>query len=398
MLSHEVEEKLAELLVNRIEETNALILNKIGNSVKMFANISVSEAYQLANILKYGGSYSEIAKYLSKMSGQNVKDIYKIFENVAKQNKEFAKNFYKYRGIDFIPYSKDIALQNQVNSISKLTSGTFLNLTNTTTLGYIFEDLNGNKVFKNIQRSYEEIIDRSVISIIQGKSTFYQEMRNTLKQLGKSGLVQYESGVVRRLDSAVRMNILSGIRQVNMETSRRFGKEYGADGVEITVHSNPAPDHADIQGRQFADSEYELLQSGLKAKDVKGTIYDGADKRPIGELNCYHSVLNIIIGISKPQYTDEQLKKIKEENEKGFDFKGKHYTKYEGTQLQRKYETAIRKQKDIHILATSSGDKELAIQCQMKIKALNNIYTELCDVSGLIPKKERMTVSGYRRK
>lgn len=336
MLSNKVEEELADRIADRINETNTYILEKIGNAINEISMLNPSQAYQLGQMIKYGGSYNEIAKRLAKISGKNVSEIYKIFEEVAKNNKQFAKQFYQYRGLDYIPYSKDIALQNQVLSIGNLTAQTYLNISNSSVVGYIFKDNQGNNVFKNIEQTYRETIDRAILSVAQGKKDFYSEMRDTLKQLGKSGLVQYQSGRTRRLDSAVRQNMLDGIRQLNIETSLRFGQEYGADGVEISVHEAPAPDHADIQGRQFSDEEYQILEWGGKAKDINGIEYNGADKRHIGELNCYHKVFNIVIGVSKPEYTDEQLKKILEDNKKGFDFEGKHYTLYERYSVAKK--------------------------------------------------------------
>ena len=282
-------------------------------------------------------------------------------------------------------------------SIANLTANTYLNISNTSVVGYVFKDNQGNKIFKNIEQTYQEIIDKAILSISQGKKDFYSEMRDTLKQLGQSGLVEYQSGRTRRLDSAVRQNMLDGIRQLNQETSLRFGQEYGADGVEISVHEAPAPDHADIQGRQFSNEEYEKLENGEIAKDIKGNTYDGAEKRHIAELNCYHKAFNIVIGVSKPEYTDKQLKEILEDNEKGFEFEGKKYTMYEGTQLQRRIETEIRRQKDTQILAKASGDKELIGEAQRKITLFNKKYNNLCNISGLKPKKQRMSVIGYKR-
>lgn len=176
-----------------------------------------------------------------------MQDIYKIFEEVAKNNKQFAKQFYKYRDIDYIPYKKDIALQNLVRSIGDITAKQYINISRTRGIGFLFKGLDGQLSFKNIQESYYEIIDRGILSISQGKEIFQTEMRRIMKQLGNNGLVMYESGRTRRLDSAVRMNILDGIRQVNNETTKRFGEEYGADGIEISTHLNPADDHVDIQ-------------------------------------------------------------------------------------------------------------------------------------------------------
>jgi uncharacterized protein with HEPN domain len=238
MLSQEVEERLSEHLVSRIEEANSYILKRIGEAIKQISTLTPSQAYQIAQILKYGGTYNEIAKELAKVSGKNVQDIYKIFEEVAKNNKQFAKQFYQYRNIDYIPYKKDIALQNMVRSLASITADMYRNISNTSVIGFIQDGK-----FKQLQQVYQDTIDKAILSISQGKQDFYSSMRQTLKELGGSGLVQYESGRTRRLDSAVRMNILDGMRALNNETSRRFGKEYNVDGIEISTHTHPAPDH-----------------------------------------------------------------------------------------------------------------------------------------------------------
>lgn len=397
MLSQEVEEKLADILVQRINQLNTSILKKIGSTVKTMSTLSVSEAYRLQQMLKYGGDIQEIAKELSQMTGKSIQEIYEIFEQVATNNKQFARKFYEYRGMDYIPYKDDVALQNQVKSIASLTTDLYKNISNTTGIGFLFKGIDGQIQFKNIMQSYDEIIDRGILAITQGKDNFYSVMRNTLKEIGGSGLVVYESGRTRRLDSAVRMNVLDGMRQLNNETSKRFGAEYDADGVEISVHLNPAPDHADIQGRQFSNEEYEKLESGLEATDYKGHKYDGADKRQISHYNCYHKIFTIVLGVSEPEYTDKQLREIQQKNTDGFDYEGKHYTIYEGTQLQRRIETEIRKQKDINILAKASGDDTLVNESQSKIRQLKNKYNKLCQVSGLKPQNRRMSVPGYRR-
>jgi len=64
-----------------------------------------------------------------------------------------------------------------------------------------------------------------------------------------------------------------------------------------------------------------------------------------------------------------------------------------GTQLQRRIELNIRKQKDTQILARASGDTELVEQSQNKIRLLTSKYNDLCKASGLLPKKQRMQVA-----
>lgn len=53
MLSQEVEEKLANVLIERIEETNTYILKRIGEAIKQISTLTPSQAYQIAQILKY---------------------------------------------------------------------------------------------------------------------------------------------------------------------------------------------------------------------------------------------------------------------------------------------------------------------------------------------------------
>lgn len=412
MLSQEIEERLSEYLVNRIEEANSYILKRIGEAIKQISTLTPSQAYQIAQILKYGGTYNEIAKELARVSGKNVQDIYKIFEEVAKNNKQFAKQFYKYRGIDYIPYKKDIALQNMVKSLATLTSDMYRNISNTSVIGFIQDG-----TFKQLQQVYQDTIDKAILSISQGKQDFYSSMRQTLKELGGSGLVQYESGRTRRLDSAVRMNILDGIRQVSNETAQRFAEEYGSNMVEVSHHTNSAPDHIDtVDGKQFAriDVIRQQIASGIekeiKLEDIKGTKvkvkgkwYDDYDtinnslERKVSTLNCRHYLFEGILGVSKPSYTKEQIEADKKKNLDGFEFEGKHYTLYEGSQLCRRVELEIRKAKDTQILARASGDTELIEQSQNKIRLLTSKYNDLCKASGLLPKKVRMQVSGYSR-
>ena len=100
-------------------------------------------------------------------------------------------------------------------------------------------------------------------------------------------------------------------------------------------------DHADVQGRQFSNEEYKKLSDGEVAKDYKGISRQlGHSKngsyRHISEYNCYHKIFPIVLGVSKPEYTDKQLKEIQEKNEQGFDFESKHYTNYERNSITKK--------------------------------------------------------------
>lgn len=393
MLNDQVIEQLTEEIIRRIERVNTFTLKKIGEVLAEIGDIPPSRAYDLAMILKYGGDYDKIVKELAKITNLNEKEILEIFEKVAKKNLAFAQQFYEYRGMDYIPYEKNIALQEQVRAIAKITQDTYRNLSNT--LGFV-KTKNGKKVFTPLAQAYQEAIDDSVTALIQGKEAFNSAMTKAVRELSASGIktIEWESGYHRRLDSSVRMNLRGALRDFSMTLQQQFGEEFGADGVEISVHENPAPDHAEVQGHQFSNEEFDKFQNNQDSKDYKGKLftaeYHGHDRRSIGQLNCYHYIFNVVLGVSKPLYTDSKLKEINDKNEKGFKLDGKHYTNYQGLQLQRKLETAIRKQKDRQIMAKASKDEEEELLATQKLTYLTNKYFELCKKSGLKSKVERL--------
>lgn len=395
MLSEKVIDLLVERLVNRIDATNTEILKRISNDIAKIGTLSTTDAHKLAQVLKYGGSYNKIAKTLATMTNLNINDIYDIFDEVAKSDYTFAKQFYQYRGIDYIPYNKNKALQNQVKAFAKITADTYKNLSKT--MAYVTRDINGKAIYTPIAEAYQDIIDKAVMSVGQGKETFQTAMAKSIKDLGGNGIVvQYPSGYHRRLDTSIRMNMDEAITNMSIELQKQFGEEFEADGVELSVHENSAPDHEPIQGHQFSNKEFDKMQNNSSFKDVNGQQFEVLD-RIIGQWNCKHRIFSIVIGISKPLYSKKQLEDMKSNNNKGFDFDGNHYTMYEGTQLQRRLETEIRRQKDIQILAKGIKDKNTIQQTQQKITQLTQKYKELSNASKLPTRMERMKVATYRR-
>lgn len=400
MIDERLIDKLVECLVDRIEQGNTYTLQKIGESIKKIGALSPSKAQQLGQILKYGGNYDKIIEKLAQITQLNVNDIYDIFEEVAKSDYRFAKQFYDYKGVKYIPYEQNIALQNQVKALARITARQYANFSNT--LAFT-KRVNGRIVYTDLARTYQETIDKAILSVAQGKSTFDEQMYSTIKELGESGLktVDYANGRSVRLDSSVRQHIKGALRNLHNETQAIFGEEFGSDGVEISVHINPAPDHAQVQGRQFSKEEFEKFQNDQDAVDYTGKAFtsehNGKDRRSISEYNCYHYTFNIVLGVSKPNYSEEELKQIIDDNNKGFELDGEHFTNYEGSQMMRNLELQIRKQKDIQIIAKASGNKELVQESQSKITQLTSKYKQLSDVSGLPTKMERMRVSGYKR-
>ena len=88
---------------------------------------------------------------------------------------------------------------------------------------------------------------------------------------------------------------------------------------------------------------------------------------------------------------------MNKESQSIIEYEGNKYTKYEATQVQRKLETAIRKEKDRQIIARASGDKEGVGNAQQNITTLTRKYNDFSKKAGLDTYKNRLVVSGYRK-
>lgn len=419
MISERQIDLIIEQLINRIQEANTYFLMKMGASIKKIRSLTPTKAQQLVQILKYGGNYEDIIKELSKYTNLNIKDIDEIFSSYAKKDQMFYEKFYRYRNIPFVEYEQNEVLKRQTEALANIVKNEMYNFTRANVLGYTIRDINGRVQFTGLRDTYNRVLDEALVNVGTGKETFDSAMSRIMKDIGGSGLktIEYASGRSIRLDSMVRTHLKQNLRLLHNELQETYGKEFNANMVEVSHHSNSAPDHIDtVDGKQFAriDVIREQIKNGIekeiKLEDiqgnrvkVKGKWYDDFDTinnnlaRPVSTLNCYHYIFSGILGVTEPEYTKKELQEDKEKNLDGCEIDGKHYSLYEASQLQRQLERRIREQKDIQILGKSSNNLELISDSQSKITILTRKYKEVCDISSLPYKAKRLSVVGYKR-
>lgn len=397
MLSVDTIDKLARPIVARQEQINIYVLKKIAARIKEIGELNPSDINRLEQMLRNGSDVREINEMLAKLTNLQVRDIKEIIRQAAILDYAGVKAFYDYRNLPYIPFAKNVQLQRIQNAIAEQTANNYINLSRTR--AFYTQNAAGKTVPTNITDTYNNAVDKAIQAVTTGQVNFQESMRNTIQELADSGLqtVDYASGYHRRLDSAVKMNILDGIRQLAIQMQDEIGKQIDADAKEITVVRNPAPDHAPVQGHVFTNEEFNKMQNVSDFQDVNGKQFE-AMERAIGVWNCRHIAYSIILGVEKPNYTEEQLQKILDENEAGYTTKdGKHFTLYECRQYQRKVETQIRRYKDGQIAAKAAGDMELARKYQNKIDRKTQEYMLFSNNCGLRPELDRIRVAGYKR-
>lgn len=401
MLNEKQINLVIERLVNRITQGNSYILKKIGKQLNKIKNVDDDKIYQLQQELKYGKDFDDIVNKLKEMTELNVRDIKKIFMEVARKNQQFAKKYYDYQGIDMIPLDENESLKQMVETYSSEVIRNYASVSNNA--GYNLFNTSDLLIFLPLALAYRNMIDYAILKRSLGVEVFIQEIEPQIKIMVKNGLKTYNSGDNKtyRIDNLLKMEIQSGIRDMTNDLQEKFGEEYKADGIEVSVHEYPAPDHAEVQGHQFTNEEFEKFQNDMDAVDINGVIFtadfDGHDRRAIGEYNCYHYVFHVLLGVDEPEYSYEDLNEIIKQNDNGFFFDGKHYTMYEGTQLQNRIEREIQQQQDIKTMAHEVGDKDLEMKSQKNIKDLSSKYKDLSDISGLPTKIDKLKEWGYKK-
>lgn len=400
MLSDTAIDNLVQQIVNRQEGINIYVLTKIAHRLRTIGNLSPNNIKQMQILVQMGTDIRQMNEYLAEMSDMQVRDIKSIIKTVALDNYLDAKPLYDYRHRSFVPFEQNTKLQQITNAVAEQTVNTYKNLSNSSATGFWVKDKYNPQqlVFKSIDNSYRDAVDKAIQAVQSGAVDKEEAIRNVVKQLLDSGIrrLYWDSGYSQRLDTAVRRNIQDGVKQINQRIQDEIGKQIGADGKELSVHANSAPDHEPFQGHQFTDEEYEKLQSSEDFKDVNGEKFTGV-KRVIGEWNCRHFALSIIVGKSKPRYSSQQLQNMIKKNHIGYtNADGKHLTLYECTQVQRKLETRIRYAKEEQMLMKELGNTVFRNLARRKVESLTAEYKLFSKQCKMPMRLNRTTVPGYK--
>ena len=377
-------EQKADLLFNNVLGWETSTLERIGKRIGKYGKMSLADVKAINNISVVKQDMDAITKELAKVTGYNISQIEQMYGELIEEQHLANEPLYDYRGKKFVPFAENKELQAIANAYAKTTGETMINLAKTKALCIL--DHNGKQI--GLQKYYTDVLDKAVMQVGTGATDFHTAMRDSIIELGGSGVrVDYGSGVTRRLDTVVRQNLLWGAKQASTEYNTMIGEELGCDGVEVDAHSNPRESHMFMQGQQY---------SLHGKKTINGVVYEDFEasgaSSALQDYGCLHYRTPILLGISEPRFSKEQLAQIEADNKKQYKVGNLEGNKYFFSQKMRALESATRGQKTIRDLARSSGDKVLVKQCNEKIKAYRQKYDEIAEATGLYPETKRMSV------
>ena len=378
MLTPEQLQNLPQDLTDLYEQLSEFILRDIARRIAKGAEITDTAEYQLYRARSLGLSTDEIAAKIAEINGSSAAEVNRIIREAAAQSDEFDRKMLGADNGTAVPLEENKQLQKLISAQIKETSGKCENLTNT--MGFADHDFLGRVYYLSMTDMYRREMDSAHMKVVTDATDYMTAIRQACNKLAASGVrtIDYESGHSDRIEVAARRALLTSVAHVTHRISEENGEELGADGWEMSAHSGSRPSHAVYQGRQYTQEQYERIIKPL-----------------ISEPNCRHDVFPIILGVSEPVYTEEELQNI---DQPPFTYEGRKYTAYEASQQMRKMERAMRKQKDRCIVADAAGDEDSFTAASIKLRRQKDIYEDFCKAADSYTQYERTYVAGYDRR
>lgn len=319
-------EPSADRIIALYQQLEDDILSAVIRRILKMGYVSEASKHQLEVLQAAGLLYDDIVQLIADRTDACTAQVKTLFEDAGVQTVEMDNSLHEAAGALPIDIRQDSSTRQVLEAGYKKTLGTMQNLVNTTAT--------------QTQTAFIQACDRIYMQVSSGAFSYQEAIMNALRALADTGTtVSYPTGHTDRMDVAVRRCVLTGVSQTAAAVSLRQAEDAGCYLMEITAHSGARPEHAEWQGQLVT----------ITGKDA-GKIIDGLRVFTLSEIgygsgegfkgwNCRHNWHAYYPGLSTPNYTPEELKKL---DEPCISYDGKLYTEYEVSQMQRAQERRVR--------------------------------------------------------
>lgn len=372
-------EELAELF-RALEIT---LLDEICSRLKLADQLNEVTVQDIQALRSHGIDLKSIEEAISKTAEISKQKLNSLLNDVVERNQKY---YPEVIDLAHVTHPETLVDAATVDAIKRQTHDTFRNLT--ASMGFLV----GNTMLKPA-RAYQWALDNAEMQIQSGAISYNQAIKTAVKQLADSGLrvVDYESGHQDQIDVAARRAVMTGVNQICAKYTEQSAQYLETPYFEVSAHAGardkpgPSPwsNHKDWQGKVYS------VQTG----DIYPSIYEVCGLGAVDGLegaNCRHRRNVWVEGVSERTYTDEQLEHI--DDGLGCTFDGKTYTAYEATQMQRRVERQIIKQKRLVTAYKASEQTDEYRAAKIKLTRLNSKYNAFSEAAKLPLQWERTKV------
>ena len=343
-------EKQASALYENLELE---IIEEVATRIANFgyANTVVLNDIKIAQ--EMGALYQDIITLVAKYNNTTYEEVAKIFEKAGAKTLDKDDLIYKEAGLNPVPMKQSRSIMQTMSATIEKTAGNLQNLVMTTA--------------NNSQTQFYNAMNMAYMEVSTGVKSYTQSILDKVKDLSSQGaIITYPSGRNISLESAVRMNIITGVNQTCGKLQELRADELDWDLMELTAHSGARPSHASWQGKIVSRSGKKGYLSLHDIGYGTATGFKG--------VNCRHDWYPYYKGSART-YTQKQLDAW--ENEKVI-YNGQKISKYNATQVQRKMERQIRQDKKelsgLQGILTSAKDNKLIEETRTEFGRRSLIY------------------------
>lgn len=374
-------EELAELY-RGLEDT---LLTEICSRLKLRDELNEVTVQDIKALRSHSIDLKEIEKAIQKATGISEKKLNELIDDVVERNQKYYTEL-----IDLAHITQPETLVSIADTwaIYQQTKRDLRNITQS--MGFLVD---AGRTMLSPAKAYQWVLDNAAMQVQSGAINYNQAIKTAVKQLADSGLktVDYESGHHDSIDVAARRAVMTGVSQLCAKYTEQSAEYLETPYYEVSAHAGardvpgPSPwsSHKDWQGKVYS----------IRTGDIYPSIYDVCGLGAVDGLegaNCRHRRYPWVEGVSERTYTDEQLQHI--DDGLGCEYDAKKYTAYEATQMQRRIERTIRKQKRLKTAYEAAGLTGDATTANIKLRRLNAKYKEFSKAAGLPEQRERLKV------
>lgn len=208
-----------------------------------------------------GGSvewYTRKLDDLGMLSNENIKVIAKYTGKTTKEIKQLLKKS-GYANIEESAYKE--AFQKKVlaqKAVPLMKSESLKEILNTSVSNSIDSfNLVNTTALESANEEYLKIVNQVYLEVSQGLYDYSSSVRKAVTKLAEKGIkgASYMrtdgTKIIRTLESAVRMQVLTANNQCMTKMQEQRAKEWGSNLVEVSSHMGARPSHAEWQGKIY---------------------------------------------------------------------------------------------------------------------------------------------------
>lgn len=355
------------------EKIEADLLRNIASRLDIEEIDGGSVEWYIRKLDDLGMLSNENIKVIAKYTGKTTKEIKQLLKKSGYANIEesaykeaFQKKVLAQKAV---PLMKSESLKEILNTSVSNSIDSF-NLVNTTAL-------------ESANEEYLKIVNQVYLEVSQGLYDYSSSVRKAVTKLAEKGIkgASYMrtdgTKIIRTLESAVRMQVLTANNQCMTKMQEQRAKEWGSNLVEVSSHMGARPSHAEWQGKIYmlegSSAEYPNFYEATGYGTVTGLC----------GVNCRHTFYPYLEGVSEKTYKHYNLNENKEQ--------------YEREQKQRQLERKIRVEKQKIIVAEETGDKLMLEKASIKLKERRNDLKDFIEKNNLTRDSSREFKYGFNR-